>query len=96
MRRGASRAPTDPDRRAARWRSLPLRGTGSILSNSLLVLGFACLSAGVVKRTVCFDETGASNNTNMLLISIMAISIPALMNAIGSFEKEDASEAPQS
>eukprot|EP00908_Phaeocystis_cordata_P021411 Transcript_3763.p1 GENE.Transcript_3763~~Transcript_3763.p1 ORF type:complete len:369 (+),score=245.36 Transcript_3763:703-1809(+) len=69
---------------------------GSILSNSLLVMGFACLASGLVKREVTFDETGAGNNTNMLLISIMGISIPTLMLSIGQFEVQDETDLSMS
>ena len=59
-------------------------------------MGFACLAAGLVKREVTFDETGAGNNTNMLLISIMGISIPTLMLSIGQFEVQDETDLSMS
>ena len=56
---------------------------GSILSNSLLVMGFACMAAGMVKREVCFSDQAAGHNTTMLLIAILGISLPTLMVNIG-------------
>ena len=62
---------------------------GSILSNSLLVMGFACMAAGMVKREVCFSDQAAGHNTTMLLIAILGISLPTLMVNIGQFNIHD-------
>ena len=56
---------------------------GSILSNTLLVLGGAILAGGVVSMTSKFNQTAAQANTTLLQISILSLVVPALMNSIG-------------
>jgi len=69
---------------------------GSILSNSLLVMGFACMAAGMVKREVCFSDQAAGHNTTMLLIAILGISLPTLMVNIGQFNIHDETDLSMS
>jgi Ca2+:H+ antiporter len=59
---------------------------GSILSNALLVLGFACLASGSVKRNVVYGSTTATANTTMLQVSVIGVILPTLMTATGQFE----------
>lgn len=59
---------------------------GSILSNALLVLGFACLASGSVKRNVTYGSTTATANTTMLQVSVIGVILPTLMTATGQFE----------
>ena len=56
---------------------------GSILSNTLLVLGGAILAGGIVQKTSTFNQTVAACNTTLLHISILALVVPALMKSVG-------------
>jgi len=56
---------------------------GSILSNTLLVLGGAILAGGIVQKTSTFNQTVAAANTTLLQISILALVVPALMKSAG-------------
>jgi len=69
---------------------------GSILSNSLLVMGFACMAAGLVKREVSFSDQAAGHNITMLLVSILGISLPTLMVNIGQFGIHDSTDLAMS
>jgi Ca2+:H+ antiporter len=60
---------------------------GSILSNLLLVLGFAFLAAGIKYKSCEFNVTAAQTTTSLLFISCLGITVPAafsLTNAAGT------------
>lgn len=78
--------------RAGHLHVVQLSLLGSILSNSLLVLGFACVSAGIVKRNVTFNSIESSANSTMLQVAVMGIVLPTLMSSVGQFEAHDAVE----
>ena len=65
---------------------------GSILSNTLLVLGGAILAGGVVSMTSKFNQTAAQANTTLLQISILSLVVPALMNSIGQLPEGGAND----
>jgi len=65
---------------------------GSILSNTLLVLGFACLCAGFVKRDVQFGAETAGHNSSMLMIAILGLVLPTLMTNVGQFSIQGATD----
>ncbi|XP_078429935.1 vacuolar cation/proton exchanger 3-like [Wolffia australiana] len=55
---------------------------GSILSNMLLVLGFAFFSGGVVtKKTQFFNKASAVLSSGMLLMAVMALLLPAVLHS---------------
>lgn len=56
---------------------------GSIISNTLLVLGMACIAGGITKPVQTFNSTAASANTTLLLMSILGMSIPACLASLG-------------
>ncbi|KAG8463015.1 hypothetical protein KFE25_001788 [Diacronema lutheri] len=65
---------------------------GSIISNTLLVLGMACIAGGITKPVQKFNSTAASANTTLLLMSILGMSIPACLAGFGEMKvngKED-------
>jgi Ca2+:H+ antiporter len=47
---------------------------GSIISNTLLVLGMACIAGGLKKPVQKFNATAASANTTLLLMAVRAVS----------------------
>ena len=55
--------------------------TGSILGNLLLVLGASLLLGGLKNGTQKFDRVRAGQNANMLLMALIALSIPSLFSA---------------
>lgn len=59
---------------------------GSIISNTLLVLGMACIAGGISKPVQKFNATAASANTTLLLMSILGMSIPAALASLGEIE----------
>lgn len=66
--------------------------TGSILGNLLLVLGFSLVFGGLKNGKQKFNRVVAGQNANMLLLAIIALTIPSLFStAIGpdtSFQVE--------
>lgn len=56
---------------------------GSIISNTLLVLGCSCIAGGIKKPVQRFNATAASANTTLLLMSILGMSIPACLASLG-------------
>jgi Ca2+:H+ antiporter len=59
---------------------------GSILSNTLLVLGCACIAGGMLKSTISFNQTAAQANTTLLQIAILGLVVPTLMQSVGQLE----------
>jgi len=55
--------------------------TGSILGNLLLVLGASVLLGGLKNGTQKFNRVRAGQNANMLLMALIALSIPSLFSA---------------
>merc|ERR1719487_2541982 len=51
---------------------------GSILSNLLLVMGCAFLAGGCLFKTQSFSQTGASVQSSMLVLSVLALAIPTM------------------
>lgn len=54
--------------------------TGSILGNLLLVMGASLLFGGIKNKTQKFNRAQAATNATMLVMAIMALSIPSLFN----------------
>jgi len=54
--------------------------TGSILGNLLLVLGASVLFGGVKNGRQRFNREHAANNATMLVLAVVALSIPSLLN----------------
>jgi Ca2+:H+ antiporter len=59
---------------------------GSIISNTLLVLGMACIAGGITKPVQKFNSTAASANTTLLLMSILGMCIPAALASLGEIK----------
>mmetsp|Transcript_39714 Transcript_39714/g.92028 ORF Transcript_39714/g.92028 Transcript_39714/m.92028 type:complete len:493 (-) Transcript_39714:298-1776(-) len=59
---------------------------GSIISNTLLVLGMACIAGGITKPVQKFNATAASANTTLLLMSILGMCIPACLASLGQMK----------
>lgn len=55
--------------------------TGSILGNLLLVLGASLLIGGLKNGKQVFDRVRAGQNANMLLLALIALTIPSLFSA---------------
>jgi Ca2+:H+ antiporter len=60
--------------------------TGSILGNSLLVLGFALFAGGRGRDRQTFDRTAASMGATLLALAGIGLVIPALYHAVASGE----------
>lgn len=56
--------------------------TGSIIGNSLLVLGLAVLAGGIRKRNQRFNATAALLGTSLLALSAVALLMPAVFHAV--------------
>mmetsp|Transcript_36944 Transcript_36944/g.61244 ORF Transcript_36944/g.61244 Transcript_36944/m.61244 type:complete len:486 (-) Transcript_36944:439-1896(-) len=56
---------------------------GSILSNTLLVLGCACVAGGLRKMQCKFNVVAARSNTTLLQISILGLMVPTLLEKTG-------------
>lgn len=56
--------------------------TGSIIGNTLLVFGLSALVGGVGVRVQRFDRTAAGLSTTMLLLSVVALVVPAVFHAL--------------
>jgi Ca2+:H+ antiporter len=55
--------------------------TGSILGNLLLVLGASLLLGGIKNGKQTFNRVRAGQNANMLLLALIALTIPSLFSA---------------
>lgn len=62
---------------------------GSILSNLLLVLGTAFMSAGLVTKVQRFNATGAGTNISCLVLSSLALTLPTVFSYIPDTQRED-------
>jgi Ca2+:H+ antiporter len=59
--------------------------TGSIIGNLLLVLGFAMLTGGIRNGIQTFNKRNASRNAILLVLSVVALTIPSVWSqAIGA------------
>ena len=59
--------------------------TGSIIGNLLLVLGFSMLTGGLRHGTQIFDKRSASRNSILLVLAVVALTIPSVWSqAIGA------------
>jgi Ca2+:H+ antiporter len=58
--------------------------TGSILGNSLLVLGIALFTGGVRRRRQTFDRAAASMGSTLLALAAIGLLVPALFNVVAS------------
>jgi Ca2+:H+ antiporter len=54
--------------------------TGSIIANVLLVFGAAALAGGSRKPIVSFNRTAAGVGTTMLVLSVIALAVPAMFH----------------
>jgi Ca2+:H+ antiporter len=52
---------------------------GSIIGNSLLVLGAAMLAGGWKRTRQTFDRTAAQTQTGMLLLTVVALALPSVL-----------------
>src|SRR5947209_1175309 len=53
---------------------------GSIIGNTLLVLGAACLAGGIGREKQTFSRRDAGVNTTMLFIAVVALVMPAVFD----------------
>jgi Ca2+:H+ antiporter len=58
--------------------------TGSILGNSLLVLGFALFAGGLRRERQRFDRSAASMGSTLLALAAIGLVVPALFNVVAS------------
>ncbi len=58
--------------------------TGSILGNSLLVLGVALFAGGLRRRRQTFDRAAASMGSTLLALAAIGLLVPALFNVVAS------------
>ena len=58
--------------------------TGSILGNSLLVLGFALFAGGRRRERQTFDRATASMGSTLLALAAIGLVVPALFNVVAS------------
>jgi Ca2+:H+ antiporter len=56
--------------------------TGSIIGNTLLVFGLAALVGGLRRPVQRFNRTAAGLGTTMLLLSVVALIVPAVFHAL--------------
>lgn len=61
--------------------------TGSIIGNTLLVLGTALLAGGWHNGRQYFDARNAGQYASMLALAVIGLVLPALANAVGSSER---------
>src|SRR5947208_8260860 len=52
---------------------------GSVISNSLLVLGAAMLAGGFTRTRQTFDRTAAQNHSGLLLVTVTALIAPSIL-----------------
>lgn len=62
---------------------------GSVLSNMLLVLGSAFFAAGMRVKLAHFNKTAASANTGLLLVAVLALLVPAMLEAAHEISRPD-------
>ena len=67
--------------RASPLRVVQLSLLGSVLSNTLLVLGCAFLFGGTKRKEQRFNAEGTSMNFGLLMLSALAIALPTLLRA---------------
>jgi Ca2+:H+ antiporter len=67
--------------RAGLLRVVQLSLLGSVLSNMLLVLGCAFLAGGTRYKEQTFNVTGVGVNITLLMLAVVAQSLPALLTA---------------
>jgi Ca2+:H+ antiporter len=65
---------------------------GSILGNSLLVLGAAMLVGGRKRTRQTFDRTAAQTQGGMLLLTVVALALPSLLELAGHVSLPTVSE----
>jgi Ca2+:H+ antiporter len=58
--------------------------TGSILGNSLLVLGIALFAGGLRRERQTFDRAAASMGSTLLALAAIGLVVPALFNVVAS------------
>ena len=58
--------------------------TGSIIGNSLLVLGFALFAGGLRRERQRFDRSAASMGSTLLALAAIGLVVPALFNVVAS------------
>ena len=56
--------------------------TGSIIGNTLLVFGLAAFAGGLRYRVQHFNRTAASLSSTMLLLSVVAMIVPAVFHSL--------------
>ncbi|MBN1220903.1 MAG: calcium/proton exchanger [Anaerolineae bacterium] len=54
--------------------------TGSIIGNLLLVMGFSLLLGGLKNGTQRFDRVHAATNATMLVLAVVALTVPSVFN----------------
>ena len=62
---------------------------GSVLSNTLLVLGCSCVAGGVaggMSSTPKFNKTAAVSNATLLQIAVLGLMVPTLLEGVGQLE----------
>ncbi|KAL1524955.1 hypothetical protein AB1Y20_019831 [Prymnesium parvum] len=65
---------------------------GSILSNTLLVLGCACLAGGIRTTTPKFNKVAAISNATLLQIAVLGLLVPTLLDGVGQLQRHDATD----
>jgi Ca2+:H+ antiporter len=55
---------------------------GSVLGNTLLVLGAACLVGGITRDRQTFNQTAASTQAAMLLLALAALTFPSIFELL--------------
>ena len=63
--------------------------TGSIIGNALLVLGFSIFIGGLKYRSQRFNATAASIGTTLLVLSAIALLIPATFHLVASTDAKE-------
>jgi Ca2+:H+ antiporter len=64
--------------------------TGSILGNTLLVLGLSFLLGGLKNGTQTFDRRVAGMNASMLTLAVIGLGLPTLFDRVGNPENTQA------
>jgi Ca2+:H+ antiporter len=62
--------------------------TGSIIGNTFLVFGLSALVGGLHHRVQHFNRTAASLGSTMLLLSVVALVVPAVFHALSRHNGE--------
>ncbi|MFQ5677866.1 MAG: calcium/proton exchanger [Gemmatimonadota bacterium] len=58
--------------------------TGSIIGNVLLIFGLSALAGGLRHSRQTFNRTAASMGTTLLLLSVVALVVPAIFHAVSA------------